>query len=331
MTMLSMHDDSGMIRGMYLRCRACSSSQATRLRWWISLLLSANVGCLLPSVTYVTEDSGAAVDDAGASRTAVEADSSAAPAIPTMSLPSDAMVEAPRETCDATEEGALRCAPFGMRERCMAMLWVAEAPCDSGAACLMEPSSRAGTCATCAPASFRCDDAALLRCTEDGLSWDTIEHCKSKPSCDAKAGACTVCSPGEALCQGSILRKCASDGSAFSDTSCGSRICNSVARRCDMCKLDETKCRGDVVLSCDSTGQHYNERSCGPTLNRCLAGRCVECISEADCSQYRSSAPCSSSACSSTHWCDQHLPDGTRCTDGSITGTCVGGRCQSSS
>ncbi|MBN1770852.1 MAG: IgGFc-binding protein [Deltaproteobacteria bacterium] len=63
--------------------------------------------------------------------------------------------------------------------------------------------------AICTAGTMACDGFVLQRCTEDGMSWVTVETCAG--ACDPAAG-CVDCRTGMHRCEGGVSRVCVSGG-----------------------------------------------------------------------------------------------------------------------
>jgi hypothetical protein len=158
-------------------------------------------------------------------------------------------------------------------------------PCGSEVQCQLGLESKA--CAPCKPGVFRCRDAVLERCADDGSRWDEAETCASPALCNATAGACTdkACTETTRVCQGDVLKGCSDDlSSPVTLDECGAGLCDQASGQCDACVANSRRCDGEVVVACDATGKAETRTSCTGSKPKCTGTKCVQCLSEADCS-----------------------------------------------
>jgi hypothetical protein len=91
-------------------------------------------------------------------------------------------------------------------------------PCASAALCIAGESDVA-RCATqsCAPGTFSCDGATLMRCSDDATSQVIINQCSTPAACLAAEQRCadSACTPSTQRCTGAVLERCNAGGTAF--------------------------------------------------------------------------------------------------------------------
>ena len=181
-----------------------------------------------------------------------------------------------RAVCDGSE--MIICDASGVVER--------TSSCGSERQC--ELGLGQGSCATCAPGTFRCQGAMLEKCSDDGARWASMQPaCSSAALCNAQAGACTssACLADSKSCAGDVLQRCNETLTAFvEEKTCGKGLCDAPGKQCDVCVPGTTSCDGGRVTTCDAQGQAFTTEDCPSDRRVCTGnGKCVQCTQPSDC------------------------------------------------
>lgn len=185
-----------------------------------------------------------------------------------------------------------------------------------------------GSCATCAPGSFKCDGKTLQQCSTDGAAWRFKEECDSADLCN-ETGACTdrACAADAFVCEGDRLLRCNARQTGFEEVEvCGPGRCDASGKQCDLCAPNTSTCDGSGALkACDSTGQKLTRTACPSSTPVCAGeGRCVQCGAASDCGPV---AECKQATCDvGPGSCGtKNAPAGTKCSAGVCdgSGSCV--------
>lgn len=146
-----------------------------------------------------------------------------------------------------------------------------------------------GGCASVVCTSkFVCNDAELLRCTQNGTALVHESECGDGTVCDAELGACapTPCMPNAPVCGGSVATTCRTSGMGFEP---GGTDCAVAAKTCmaglcvdRVCEPHALFCDGEELHECDALGGSSGlVDECGE-LETCDAaqGACVPHVCE---------------------------------------------------
>lgn len=179
---------------------------------------------------------------------------------------------------------------------------VSVAPENCMSAALCQVGVMSGACAQCAPGTFRCTNATLEVCMQNG-QFGFQETCASEGLCKADAGQCTdmMCMPNAKTCRSDgTLRTCNADGSAFapSDMSCGSGLCDQANGRCNECVPSSKHCDGTAVVTCSADGQSVSTMECAPR------GECWTASCSGSACQNAAKPANNSSRCNVNGYCD---------------------------
>lgn len=142
---------------------------------------------------------------------------------------------------------------------------VGSGPVPGGVECAdQDKACWAGGCASVVcTTDFVCNDAELLRCTQNGTALVHESECDAGTVCDAERGACAPepCTPDAPACRHSVATVCRHDGlglepggtdCALSEKACKSGTC--VAR---LCEPNAAFCDGQDLKQCNDMGSDF--------------------------------------------------------------------------
>jgi hypothetical protein len=135
----------------------------------------------------------------------------------------------------------------------------------------------------CTPGALECDATGkqILRCAEDGLSFESEEDCTANGGGRCHLAECVppVCNPGSLFCIGSEVHACSTDGTESSVlTTCGDgERCLDGMGMCttQVCTPGSNRCDDEVASECAANGSGYeNAVDCAADGQKCYAGSC---------------------------------------------------------
>lgn len=172
--------------------------------------------------------------------------------------------------------GATKCASNSTLAVCKADGSAFEtSPCKANEVCID------GACQpqVCSPGKTSCDGSKVQLCSDDGLSFSTLEDCATgdKPTCVAGVCVGDACQNGNTICKSSsVLLTCS--GGAWVESACGAgESCDSGACTKPSCAPGSKTCIGNEVAVCDASGTGWApSEDCDTAGKLCQSGTCVD-------------------------------------------------------